>query len=131
MVWSRQRHQVADAVIDALSGMLQSIRQQCVNPTLTYGGLSPIDKYLGSLVQAMDEHIHAITIQKSEEAQAELARTDEAARLDDQQRRARAGQVQQQIAEWDGIGRSMKALMADLQALDQAPEPAAALAPGV
>jgi len=79
----------------------------------------------------MDEHIQAIVAQKSEEAQAELARTDESTRLDEQQRQAQAEQVQQQIAEWESIGTSMRSLMVDLQAVDQAPAPAVALAPGV
>jgi GTP-binding protein EngB required for normal cell division len=116
---------------EGLSRVLQGVQQQFLTPNLAYGGLSPIDKYFDSLVQAMAEHIQAIAAQKSEDAQAELARTEEAVRLDDQQRSARTRQVQQQIAEWDGIGSAMKALMADLQALDQAPAPAAALAHGV
>jgi len=120
-----------EQLYESLSSVLQGVQQQFLNPNLVYGGLSPIDKYLDSLVQAMDEHIQAIVAQKSEEAQAELARTDESTRLDEQQRQAQAEQVQQQIAEWESIGTSMRSLMVDLQAVDQAPAPAVALAPGV
>ena len=124
-------HPTAEQLYESLSSVLQGVQQQFLNPNLVYGGLSPIDKYLDSLVQAMDEHIQAIVAQKSEEAQAELARTDESTRLDEQQRQAQAEQVQQQIAEWESIGTSMRSLMVDLQAVDQAPAPAVALAPGV
>jgi hypothetical protein len=120
-----------EQLYSSLSSVLQEVHHQFSSPSLAYGGLSPIDKELGSLERAMAGHIQAIAAQKSEQAQAELARIDEAARLDDQQRKVRAGLVQDQIVEWDGIGSSLKAIMADLQALDQASAPASALASGV
>ena len=70
-------------------------------------------------MRAISEQIQKVAARKSAEAQAEIDRLTEQARLDDQERKARAEGIQQQLADWDSISQSIKDVVFGLQILDQ------------
>jgi hypothetical protein len=98
---------------------LQSIRQQFLGVDLRYGYLNHIDGFLDSQVRAISEHIQKVAVRKSAEAQVEIDRLSEQARLDEQERQARSEHIQQQLSEWDAISQSIRDVVFSLQILEQ------------
>ncbi|HZY58066.1 MAG TPA: hypothetical protein VFE09_09765, partial [Rubrobacteraceae bacterium] len=74
----------------------------------------------------VNEHVRALVEKKSKESQAEIARLKEAMQLGDREREARIKQVQEQLAKWDNIGKSLQAVVSQLKALQRPATPATA-----
>ena len=102
-----------------LGDELQSIRQQFLSVDLRFGDLNRVDGYFDAQVRAITEQVQMVAAQKSAEAQAEIDRISEQARLDEQERKARSEGIQQQLADWDTISQSIKEVVFGLQVLDQ------------
>ena len=83
------------------------------------GGLSVVNHYFDTLVETMTKQLQEIAAAKSDQAGAESARLNEQSKLGEQERKDRAEKVQQQLTEWNTIGRAIEAIMADLKVLDQ------------
>lgn len=106
----------------SLATILQRVQQQFLHTELAYGAMSFVDHHFESLVQAMDEQIRDLAERKLAEARAEIARGEEAALMDDAQRRARADEVADQMGQWDVMTRRMAAILDDLRALQHGSE---------
>lgn len=119
--WSGvQKKQVQGAqneLQEHLTDLVREVRLRFLQADVA-GGLSPVNHYFSILVEMMNRQIQEIAQEKSGQTQAEASRLDEEIRLDEQQRKEKAEQVQQQLNAWDGIGRSIEALVADLKVLD-------------
>jgi GTPase SAR1 family protein len=98
---------------------LQSIRQQFLGVDLRFGYLNQIDGFFDTQVRAISEYIQKAATRKSAEAQAEIDRLSEQARLDEQERQARSEHIQQQLFDWEAISQSIKDLVVGLQILEQ------------
>jgi hypothetical protein len=106
-----------------LAGVLQEVRKHFFDVNLASGHFSRVDEYFQGMERSLAEHIAALAKQRLEESQAEISRLMEELRLDQQERKARAEQTRQQIADWDGLGTEIVALQADLKELDQSLQP--------
>ena len=103
---------------ERLTAILTEVRERFLLKPL-YNGQDLVDSYFNSLIEALSDKIREIAEANLTEAQAASARLAEQTTLDEQQRKARAEQVQQQLTTWDTIGRSIGAIAADLKVLDQ------------
>jgi len=111
-----------------MAEVLQKVRSHFFDVDYSAKRGSLVDEYFGALAAAMKEQIQTLTEQKLREAQDEIERLSRTAELDDQQRRARVQDAQQQLAEWDGLGRSIQQAIMELKALDPSRAPVAAAA---
>jgi GTPase SAR1 family protein len=102
-----------------LDDELQSIRQQFLGVDLRFGYLNHIDGFFDTQVRAFSEYIQKAAARKSAEAQVEIDRISEQARLDEQERKTRSEGVQHQLAEWDAISQLIKDIVFGLQILEQ------------
>lgn len=107
-----------------LATVLQDIRQQFLNVDLATLHKSLVDEYFERLVQAMSAQVQKLAAQKSQEAKAEYERLVAQAKLSDEQRTTKGRQLQQQIAEWDRLGKTIQGLLSEL--LTPPRQPAAA-----
>lgn len=104
-----------------LADLMQRLRQQLLfEVDLHSGQFSRLDECFNSMERAVAEQIGRLATRKLAEAQAEVDRLGEEAKLDDQARHAKAEQTRKQLAEWDEIGNRLRDLRAELAALDQA-----------
>jgi GTPase SAR1 family protein len=116
-----------DQLNATLGKLVQGVHRHFTEVDLTGGRLSLVDEYFKTLERTMNEHIGDLVRQRSGEANAEMARLTEAARLDDQQRGARSRRLRSQLDEWEMIGKKIKDTMIGIKALKEA---GAAPAPG-
>ena len=72
---------------------------------------------ISSRDRAVNEQVREIVEEKSKEAQAETTRLKEAVQLGDREREARIKQTQQQLAQWDNIGKYAKQVIEQVEAL--------------
>ena len=98
------------------------MREQFLGVDLAFGYRSRVDTYFDSLVSAVSEQVQKIAKDKSAEAQVELDRLAEEAKLDEQERRTKVDLAQQQLADWDAIFQSIKEIVSDLKILEQSLE---------
>jgi GTPase SAR1 family protein len=106
-----------------LGVVLQRVRQHFLNIDLATGRYSLVDEFFNEVERAMLDQIQAIVRQHAEQAQAEVARLAANARLDEQQRAQQATRLQQALQEWEGSGRAIQAMVAELKGARQ-PAPA-------
>lgn len=102
-----------------LDDELESIRQQFLGVDLRIGYLNHIDGFFDTQVRAISEYIQKVAVDKSADAQVEIDRLSEQARLDEQERQARSEHIQQQLSGWDAISQSIKEVVFGLQILEQ------------
>ncbi len=102
-----------------LNDELQSVRQQFLGVDLRFGYLNHIDGYFDAQVRTISEHVLKVAARKSAEAQTEIDRLSEEAKLDEQERIARSEHIQRQLSEWDIISQSIKDVVNDLQILER------------
>ena len=114
-----------------LAEMLQQVRRHIFDVDLTAGNFSRVDEYFRTLDRAVNEQVRELAQKKSDEAQAEITRLAQATQLDDREREARIKPAQEQLAQWDNIGKYTKQVMAQIEALKRpkAPTKAPAKAP--
>lgn len=97
-----------------LATVLQDIRQQFVTVDLDTLRKSLVDEYFERLVQTVSTQVQKLAAQKSQEAKAEYERLVAQAKLADEQRIAKGRQLQQQIVEWERLGKAMQGLLSEL-----------------
>ena len=100
-----------------LAEMLQQVRRHFFDVDLMAGNFSRVDEYFRTLDRAVNEQVRELAQKKSEEAQAEITRLAQATQLDDREREARIKPAQEQLAQWDNIGKYTKQVMAQIEAL--------------
>ena len=110
-----------------LAEMLQQVRRHFFDVDLTSTRFSPVDEYFTSLERHVNGQVRAMVEQKSKEAQAEITRLSQASQLHGREREAQVKQAQQQLAQWDNIGKYAKQVMAQIEALKRPEAPAAAV----
>ncbi len=106
--------------------MLQQVRRHFFDVELTPTRFSPVDEYFSSLERHVNGQVRAMVEQKSKEAQAEITRLSQASQLHGREREDQVKQAQQQLAQWDNIGKYAKQVMAQIEALKRPEAPAAA-----
>ncbi len=109
-----------------LAEQLQKVRRHFFDVHLTAGSYSRVDEYFMTLDRTVNEHVRGLVDKKSKESQAEISRLKEAMQLGDREREARKGQIQEQWAEWDEVGKSLGAVGAQIKALQRPAAPATA-----
>lgn len=107
-----------------LMEMLQQVRRHFFDADLSAGSFSRVDEYFKTLERAVNEQVQELVREKSKEAQAEISRLAQARHLDGGEREAQVKQVQQQLAQWDNIGKYAKQVTAQMEALKQPKAPA-------
>ena len=107
-----------------LMEMLQQVRRHFFDADLSAGSFSRVDEYFKTLERAVNEQVQELVREKSKEAQAEISRLAQARQLDGGEREAQVKQVQQQLAQWDNIGKYAKQVTAQMEALKQPKAPA-------
>jgi hypothetical protein len=84
-----------------------------------YNGQNLVDNYFSTLINSFSDQIQEIAEVKLEEARTASNRLAEQASLDEQERKARAEKAQQQLTEWDEVGRAIEVIVSDLKVLDR------------
>ena len=107
-----------------LMEMLQQVRRHFFDADLSAGSFSRVDEYFKTLERAVNEQVQELVREKSKEAQAEISRLAQARQLDGGEREAQVKQVQQQLTQWDNIGKYAKQVTAQMEALKQPKAPA-------
>lgn len=107
-----------------LMEMLQQVRRHFFDADLSAGSFSRVDEYFKTLERAVNEQVQELVREKSKEAQAEISRLAQARQLDGGEREAQVKQVQQQLAQWDNIGKYAKQVTAQMEALKRPKAPA-------
>ena len=103
---------------------LQQVRRHFFDADLSAGSFSRVDEYFKALDRAVNEQVQELVREKSKEAQAEISRLTQSTQLEGREREAKAKQAQQQLAQWDNIGKYAKQLTAQIEALKQPKAPA-------
>jgi hypothetical protein len=103
-----------------LNNVLQHLRQHFFNVDQTAGRFGQVDEFFGVLERAAAEQATLFFDKKMAAVQTEIDRLKEAAQLNDSERRARADEVRRQLGDWEGVGRSITAVQAELQELERA-----------
>jgi molybdopterin converting factor small subunit len=106
-----------------LAEQLQKVRRHFFDVDLGAGSYSRVDEYFMTLDRTVNEQVRELVEKKSKESQAEIARLKEAIQLGDREREARTKQVQEQLAKWDNIGKSIGAVMDQIKALQRPAAP--------
>jgi hypothetical protein len=118
-VQGAQVKEAQHALHDHLTALLREVHERFFYQNQAYDGQSLVSYYFDTLANAMEEQIQQIADEKSDEAQAEIARLDAGMKLDQQQRSVQARQVQEQLSEWDSLGRLIRSTASTLKSLDQ------------
>jgi hypothetical protein len=106
-----------------LADVMRQLRSHFFDVDHAGGHFGVVDEFFESLEGRVTEQVEALAEAKSREGRAEAARLAEEARLDEEQRRQKAEQVRQHLVEWEGLGRTLQEVGAELKALDQALTP--------
>ena len=107
-----------------LMEMLQQVRRHFFDADFSAGSFSRVDEYFKTLERTVNEQVQELVREKSKEAQAEISRLTQSTQLEGREREAKAKQAQQQLAQWDNIGKYAKQLTAQMEALKQPKAPA-------
>ena len=108
-----------------LAEQLQRVRRHFFDVHLTSGKFSRADEYFKALDSAVNKHVQELVQRKSREAQAEISRLKEAMQLGERERAARTKRTQEQLAQWDEVGRTVAAAAAQIRALQEPGVPVA------
>ena len=109
-----------------LAEQLQKVRRHFFDVHLTAGSYSRVDEYFMTLDRTVNEHVRELAEKKSKESQAEIARLKEMMQLGDREREARTRRVQEQLAKWDELGKSLGAVTSRTRALPRPETPVTA-----
>jgi hypothetical protein len=109
-----------------LAEQLQKVRRHFFDVDLAAGSFSRVDEYFMTLDRTVNEHVRELVEKKSKESQAEITRLKEEMQLEGREREARTRQAQEQLAEWDKMGKSVEAVMARIKALQRPAAPVTA-----
>lgn len=114
-----QLAQARNKLEEHLSTVMHEVHKRFLEPDVAYNGMSLVNYHFDSLINTMNDQIEAIVAEKSEDTRKESARLEEQINMDKQQRAARKEELQQQLAEWDQLGRSLRATNSQLTDLEQ------------
>jgi GTPase SAR1 family protein len=103
-----------------LMEVLSHVQGNFYEVNLASGRLSVVDEYFRTVERTMNEQIGDLVRQKSKEANAEITRLTETAKLDAQQRETESKRIRNQLAEWDEIGKATKNTMVVIKGLTEA-----------
>jgi GTPase SAR1 family protein len=103
-----------------LREVLSHVQGNFYEVNLASGRFSVVDEYFRTVERTMNEQIGDLVRQKSKEANAEITRLTEAAKLDAQQRETESKRIRNQLAEWDEIGKATKNTMVLIKGLEAA-----------
>ncbi len=107
-------------LLRSLADLLQQLRNHLlVDVDLTSGRFTRVDECFGSLERSISERIGQFASRKLADAQAEIDRLGEEARLDDQQRQVKAEETRHHLADWDGIGCRLQEIRNELEAFER------------
>src|SRR5260370_3118278 len=116
---AEQLAQARNKLEEYLSTVMHEVRKRFLEPDMAYKGMSLVNYHFDSLVNMINDQIEAIVEKKSEDTRKESARLEEQIKMDKEQRAARKEELQQQLAEWDQLGRSLRATNSQLTDLEQ------------
>ncbi len=104
----------------SLADLLGRLRNHLlVDVDLTSGRFTRVDECFNSLERSIGEKIGQFASRKLADAQAEIDRLGEEARLDDQQRQVKAEETRHHLADWDGIGCRLQEIRNELGQLER------------
>ncbi len=106
-----------------LAEQLQKVRRHFFDVDLAAASYSRVDEYFLTLDRTVNEHVRGLVEKKSKESQAEIARLKEAIQLGDRERESQTKEVQEQLAKWDNMGKSIEAVIAQLKTLQRPAAP--------
>ena len=109
-----------------LAEMTQQVRRHFFDVDLTAGNFSRVDEHFRTLDRVVNEQVRELAQKKAEEAQAEITRLAQARQLEDREREAQIKPAQEQLAQWDNIGKYTKQVMAQIEAMKRPKAPAKA-----
>jgi GTPase SAR1 family protein len=115
----QEQEKAKQQLAQELSAILSQVRQYFFDVDLDSVRYSRVDEFFRTLEQNLQEQIQSALKQKSADAQAEISRLTGQAKLDDQQRKEHAAELQKQLAEWDALGQRMDGIKQQLQALEE------------
>ncbi len=119
MSQEEQLAQARNKLEEYLSTVMHEVHKRFLEPDVAYNGMSLVNYHFDSLINTMNDQIEAIVAEKSEDTRKESARLEEQINMDKQQRAARKEELQQQLTEWDQLGRSLRATNSQLADLEQ------------
>jgi GTPase SAR1 family protein len=98
-----------------LAEQLQKARRHFFDVHLTAGSYSRVDEHFAALDRVVDQHVRELVEKKSRESQAEISRLTESMKLGAADRQALTKKTQAQLASWDGIGKTIQTVRAQIQ----------------
>lgn len=99
-----------------LAIVLQDIRQHFFNVDFSTLHKSLVDEYFEQLVQNVSTQVQKVAAQKTLEAKMEYERLVAQAKLSDEQRVIQGRHVQQQITDWERLGKVIQGCLGELLA---------------
>lgn len=121
-VMSARTSQVKQAqaqVRQQLAETLQQVRRHFFDVDLVTGRFSRVDEFFKELQDTVNAEVRETVDKKTKEAQGEITRLNEAAQLGGREREAQTKKIQEQLARWDQIGKSVGAIAAQIKALQK------------
>lgn len=103
-----------------LGDTLQQVQRYFLDAELAEGRFSLVDEHFNSIERTLTEQVRSLVTERLADAQAEIDRLADAARLDAAQRQSAGERVREQLADWDELGVAIESLVVELTALDQA-----------
>ncbi|MGH3090097.1 MAG: dynamin family protein, partial [Rubrobacteraceae bacterium] len=98
-----------------LAEQFQKARRYFFDVDLAAGSFSRVDEYFRNLDLTVSEYVRELVEKKSKESQAEIARLKESMTLGHGDRENRAKKLQEQLAVWDNVGKSLGGAMGQNQ----------------
>jgi predicted GTPase len=102
-----------------LNQLVQQVRRHFFEVNIKSSYSNRVDEYFDDLEKNLSERIHAIAKLKLEESQVEIARLSKEDQLNEEERKAKAAQSREQLAEWDALGLSIREVISELKELDK------------
>ena len=116
----RELTRVRDQLMKNLAKIMLQVRSYFLEVDIASGRLAVVEEHFALFESQFKEAVSTVARRASEQADAELKRLADNARLDDEQRKARARLTQEQSGEWNKLGGRLKDLAVGLTALDAA-----------
>ena len=104
-----------------LASLIRQVHKHFLDVNEASGRFSLVDEHFHSFERSLTEQIDKLVAKKSAEAQAEMDRLTEQAKLNDEQRKIKAEQLRKQLTEWHGLGQEIKAIQFELRELERVP----------
>lgn len=120
--WSRgselERARVREQLTKNLTKTMQQVRSHLLDVDVASGRGGLVDEHFRAFEENVRQAVVSAANRASAQAEEELGRLAEIARMDDDQRKMRTAQVQEQLRDWSGTGKALGRIAAELQALE-------------